>query len=339
MAKTFPYIEVAGSYSDIGHAIGESQKEKIKKHIQFVKNKAGDQYSDYLTQAQEYWHLTEPSFPQYLEELQAIAQSANVDALDYFLCNSSEVFDPESDVGNESGLIYDHCTIAVSFNENGVVIGHNEDWRKEAIDEIYLLKAKIGSTTFFTLNYAWALPSVGVGLNSWGLAQGENYLNQKPQLGIPKVFLCRAITDAKTLDQAEDITRQFTWASGFNHVLAQNHEVRDLEVAPGHNQIGIQKTVSEPYIHTNHCLTNDAKQSETFYTRSSLARYTRAKELVRNDMTREDMIALLSDTENQELPICRPDATIASVVLLPNKREIYVCHGHPCTGEFVKYTL
>lgn len=338
MTKIFPYIEVSGSHTDVGHAIGETMGEIIREKI--AERKATlENYNSYLDKIPPYYHAARDAFPQLVEELEAIVQAARVDPKDYFLFGTDEIYDISEvwDFQNPDNIDSDHCTIAVSFNSNNPVIGHNEDWALSAIDELYLLKATINNTSFLGLNYATHLPGDSASMNNWGLVQCISSLHHQPKIGVPKNFLARAILACHSLDEAENLIRNTNRASGYNHVLVQNQEIRNIESING--QLAIEKEVGQPYVHTNHCLAPELKQFERYRTKSSIRRYQRAKELVKNNMSREEMIALLSDKSNPRYPICREDATIGSVVLIPNKKEVYICSGHPCAGEFVKYTL
>lgn len=333
MAKKFPLIEISGSYSDVGMAIGRTMKPQIQAEITRRRREI-NHYEQLLAKTKPYYELTRQLFPQFIEEMTAIAQTADVPAEEYFFINNQEVFDETEEKDRQHASIPDHCTIAVSFNQDGAVVGHNEDAEGE-VDQMYLLKATVGNVTFFGLNYATGIPGCAASINSYGLVQCLNWLNQTPKIGIPKFFLARAVLECKSLLQAENLIKQTPRASGFNHVLIQNHEVRNIEIAG--EEIAVE-TTNGPYIHTNHYLSDEMKKYETFHTKSSEARYQRAKELIKPNMTPEDMMALLSDRENQEFPISRPGEAVGSIVFVPTQKSVHVCYGHPVVGEYVSYS-
>jgi len=168
------------------------------------------------------------------------------------------------------------------------------------------------------------------------LVQCINYLNQAVKVGVPKFFLARAVLECRTLDEAERIIRKTPCASGFNHVLVQRNEVRDIEIAG--DKVIVEKVVAKPYVHANHYLSY-LKSLEKSRTASSVARYQRARELIKNSMSQVEMKRLLSDTDDRLYPICRKDATLGSAIFLPNKKEAYICSGHPCVGKYLKYRI
>lgn len=318
----FDYLEVKGNYEDIGRAIGAKFRKEIQKQTE-RRQKRIKNYEEFLKRSEPYYKYAKDSFPNLIKELEATADAAGVGVMDYFSMNNGEV------------LTGDHCTVAVSFNEEGALIGHNEDWKSASPDILYLLKATIGDTTFLGLQYKVLMPGVSAAVNNWGLVQCINYLNQVLQVGVPKIFLARAVLECKSLDEAENLIRKTKRASGFNHVLVQGREVRNVEIAG--DKLAVEKVMGKPYVHTNHYLSPNMKFLEKFHTESSEARYERAKELIKSNMTKNEMEELLSDTKNKEYPICREDATLGSLVLLPGLKEIYVCYGHPCAGRFVEY--
>jgi hypothetical protein len=333
--KKFPYLEVRGSYRDIGSAIGETFRDRIGYIINLRKNRIPG-YSELLSQTYDYFQITLKTFPQYVDEMTAIATAARVGVADYFFANTEELYLSEY-VRDRMEHSHDRCTIAVSFTDNGSTIGHNEDWLPENIDNFYILKATIGSVKFLSLSEVNVLPGACASFNNFGLVQCINDLAQISKVGIPKNFLSRAILECQSLQEAETLLLQSKRASGYNHVLVQGNEVHNIEISGDDHDI--QVITQQPYVHTNHFLSRHMVQYETERSESSVARYDRAKELIRNDMTVEDMKTLLRDTKNTEFPICRSDSTIASVIISPNKNEMLVCYGRPCAGEYVSYKL
>lgn len=331
--KKFIVVEVSGSYKDVGNSIGEYFKKEIQANIKTRKRKIPN-YTKYLEKTKAYYDLTKDTFPNLIAESDAIASSADVSISDYFFMNTREVYDIAEEYDKKQAANPDHCTIAVSFN-GGAVVGHNEDWSKEAKDSLYILKATIGDVSFTTLNYKPAISGVAAAMNSYGLVQCINDLYQTTQFGVPKNYLARAVLECRSLDEAEALIRSTKRASGFNHVLVQGMQVRNVEIAA--DEISVQKLIDKSYVHTNHYLSPEMKMLEKFHTKSSEARYKRAVSLVKNGMSFEDMKELLSDTGNKEFPICRSDDTIGSVIALPEKGEFWASYGHPCSNNYLSY--
>jgi len=339
MIKTFPYLEFTGTNRELGLAIGEMFRGKIQEVIEDRKHYIRS-YQSRLNETLPYIKEAKQAFPQYVEEMEGMAEGADVPFIDLFFHNTPEVYDRTREWDREQAQTEDHCTIAVSFRERGALIGHNEDWSIESLDELYVLKATINGTTYLGLNYATFFIGCSATLTSNGLAQCINELHEDGHIGVGKYIVARAVLDSKTLDDAENLIKNTHRASGYNHVLVQDNEVRDIETA-GHD-IDVEKNISRPYAHTNHFLSKrmqQYEQDEASHHKNSYERLARATQLVRNDMTEDQMIALLSDTKNPLYPICREDATIGSVLIEPEQKLIKVCYGPPNRGTFTTYTL
>lgn len=330
----YQILDVQGSHIDVGLAIGESFRTEIQEVIAERKVEIPN-YDSYLEKSKAYFNFTKEVFPHLISETEAIAKAAGVSVVDYFFLNNRETYDPAESYDKKEAVNPDHCTIVVGFGKDGLIVGHNEDWSIDAQDSLYILKATIGDITFTGLNYKTVIAGVSASVNNYGLVQCINDLYQTNQFGVPKNYLARAVLECKTLDDAESLIRNTKRASGFNHVLAQGNEVRNLEIAG--DRLSVEKIIEKPYVHTNHYTSPEMKSLEKFHTKSSEARYARAKELLKDTMELENIKNLLSDTSNLEFPICREDATIGSVIVIPAREMFLASYGHPCSNDYAEY--
>src|SRR5258706_12632736 len=333
--KKFDYLEVDGDYTDLGRAIGTKFKDAIQASVA-RRTKMIPNYDSYLRKTEPYFLATREAFPNLIRELEATAHAAGVGVADLFAINNREVSRswPNQNLVSrrDNG---DHCTVAVSFGDSGAVVGHNEDWDGATPEALYFLKAKIGGTSFMGLQYKKIIPGVAVTMNNWGLVQCINELNPTSQIGVPKNFIAPAVFECKTLDEAENLIRNTKRASGYNHVLIQGNEVRNIETAG--DKIGVEKVIGGTYVHTNHYLTPELIPLEKFHTQSSESRYERAMKIILPGMNVAEMESLLSDKTNKEFPISREDATLGSVVALPKENKMYICHGPSVKGQYEEY--
>lgn len=336
MIKTFPYLEITGSNRDIGLAIGEMFRGKIQEIIADRKHYI-KKYENHIQSTRAYVKEAEDVFPQYVDELRGMADGANVGFLDLFFHNTPEVYDHTLDWDREQAQTEDHCTIAVSFTEDDVIVGHNEDWSIESQDELFVLKSTIGSTTVLCLTYASFLMGASASITSHGMTQCINELHQMSYPGVPKYFIARAALDCPTLFEAEELIRKVKRASGYNHVMVQNRDVRDIELTG--RSMDVEAIRDRPYVHTNHSISEHTIPFQITASQSSISRFNRATELVKNNMTVDEMKALLSDTKDQKFPICRENHTIGSVVIETMKHTMHICYGTPNNGTFVPYRL
>lgn len=324
----FDYLEVSGSYADVGRAIGSKFKKTIQSVIKHRKKRIPD-YDLYLKKTEPYFQITKETFPNLILELEATAKAAEVSVPDYFALNNREVTHKKKEA--------DHCTIAVSFGKGGPVVGHNEDWEGATPDAVYILKATIGDTTFMGLQYKVHTPGVAVSMNSWGLVQCINELNNEAQFGVPKNIVARAVLQCKTLEEAETLIRNTKRASGYNHVLVQGSEMRNIEIAG--DKLSVEKVTGGTYVHTNHYLTPEMIPFEKYHTKSSVARYERAMKMILPEMNKDEMQLLLSDRAHNKYPISRDNATLGSVVAVPKENKMYICYGPSKRGEYNEYAI
>lgn len=335
-SKKLPYYEISGSYQEIGEFIGTTFGEHIREVIKKRKAEINN-YEKYAKKSFESFELTRNSFPDLIAETEATAKSANVPIIDYFFINNQDVYNTTEGFDKLDIANTDHCTVVVGFDQGNPIVGHNEDWLKEAIDELYILKVKMKDFSYIGLNYNYELIGTGVTMNSDGLVQCINDLHRSEKIGVPKIYVARAILEAKSLEEAERIIHSVKRASGYNHVLVQNEEIRNIEIAG--DLLGIERIHAKPYVHTNHYLTPELTKYEEFHTLSSERRYMMAKSFLQDNMKFEDVKGILSNRSDPEHPICRDDETIASSILLPKEKKCYFCYGTPDTGEFIEYTL
>ena len=335
-SKKLPYYEISGGYKEIGEFIGTTFRKQIQESVRKRKLEI-DRYDTYLEKSNACLSITREYFPNLIDESEAIANSAEVPLIDYFFINNREAYDPFEESDRQDMVNQDHCTVVVGFNNGFPIIGHNEDWSIDVIDELYILKVKMKERSFIGLNYNVGVPGLSASMNSFGLVQCINDLHQANGIGVPKNYIARAILEAKSLTEAEEIIESVPRASGFNHVLVQGENVRNIEIAG--DRVGIENSFGKPYIHTNHYLTPELKEYEDFHTKSSERRYERARELVKEKMGFNDVRGILSDRQDSEYPICREKETIGSAIFLPNESKAFFCYGLPSENSFVEYSL
>lgn len=334
--RYLPFYEFSGSYKEFGEFLGTTFRKNIQESIN-RRRKEIPNYNSYLPKSQQCFEITVKYFPNLILESEAIAKAADIPLIEFFFSNNREVYDVAEEWDKKQAVNVDHCTVVAAFDKGKLIVGHNEDWSIEALDELYILKATIGDVKFIGLNYAAAVSGLSASMNSFGLVQCINDIYQSNKIGVPKNYVARAVLEAKTLDEAENIIRYVDRGSGFNHVLAQSNEIRNIEIAG--DSIGVQNVFNSSYVHTNHYLTEELRPLEKFHTRSSEERFNRANELLKENMTWDDIKGILSDTENKEFPICREDETIGSAIFIPSELSASFCYGHPCSGEFKNYSL
>jgi predicted choloylglycine hydrolase len=330
-----PFLEANGNNYEVGLAMGRFFSKQIRKEIEVI-HAFQEDIQWFFDRLLPYKEQTEINFPHLLDEIMGIADGAGVDFNDIFLLNTREVYDL-LDEGREEN--WEHCTIAASFNRDGGIVGHNEDWDESAQDELYILKANINGTQILALNYSGVMPGLSASMNNFGLVQCVNELQHTSEkIGVPKLILARAVLDCSYLEEAVELIETTPRATGFNHLLLQGDTIVDIETSA--NKTFHHRRTKQPFAHTNHYAFQPMIDEEDDSSlANSVARWKRARELLHEDMSVTDMMDLLRDRQNARHPICRLEATIGSVIMQPELQSAYFCYGPPCRGNYSKYTL
>ena len=331
MTGTFPILEIKGNHYDLGYAIGHRFKKAIQQRIQSRKKNIPD-YHYYLEKVDPYYQITKKYLPNIIKELEAMSRASDVSVNDLFFHNCREIYNLFINSSEN-----DHCTTIVSRKANSVLVGHNEDWILEGIEDLYILKANLGKTSILGLANNTLLPGDVAMTNSWGLVQCINELNSESRLGVPKNFVARAVMDCQDINEAISLIKSIPPASGFNHVLVQNNKIVNIEIAA--SKMSIKKINQDFFTHTNHLLSPKLKNVETFRSKSSEIRYNKANKLLKNSQQSiKNIFNILSDTSDGQESICR-DETIASLIFIPQDNEVWICKSRPDKGKYIKYSL
>jgi len=348
-------VKVKGSHREIGQQIGEACIQSIHRMLDVYRQSFSIAYDeirltweDARLQADKYYPFAQEHTPQYVEELDGMAEGAGVSFDDLMVLNCMEAI--------TSDALHLGCTsiaVAAERSENGhVLVGHNEDWLPEDEENVYLIQARPDDEpAFLGITYGGLLPNIG--FNAAGLAQCcDSVYPNDVRVGIPRIFVSRAVLGASQLSKAIRAALMRQRAAGYNHLIADsNGELYSIEVSAHHfaTIYGIDGTM----VHTNHYQTQRMKpyEDKTEDLISSRIRTNRANRLLTHARlhTVESLKAVLSDHVNHPYSICshtEPDdnpldrqKTIASLIMDLTALEMHVCWGNPCTGTYHTYAL
>ena len=146
MPIAFPYIQARGSYRDLGRAVGEAAREQVAAAIDYYREHfvamAGIEFAEAERRAQGYLRYAERHLPQYVEELQGLAEGAGQPFSAVMVPNCGEEFTcatgaTPGDTGFRPAAMRAGrlCTgVAVSAGGRHVV-GHNMDWYAVDLDK------------------------------------------------------------------------------------------------------------------------------------------------------------------------------------------------------------
>ena len=275
------YYEIEGSDPrEIGRALGLQFGDRIRDYIEDLE----DVDDAAWRRAQMLLQQTEKYFPQYVAELQAYADAAEVELLDLWAVAIEDQLYPDAS---------ERCTTVVT--NQGRLIGHNEDWDPDASTEICVLKKRTGRTTSLELYYYGApLGGVALSISSRGHVQAINSLaHADSRDGVPKHAIARALSELRS--GADDLDRilAIPRSSGFAHILVdRTGQLTSIECTATQHRATRPET---PFVHTNHLLDPVLRQRGLVVSESSLDRYEHAAAMASRSMTVTSMTSLVGD--------------------------------------------
>jgi isopenicillin-N N-acyltransferase-like protein len=348
-------IHVQGTHHAIGQQIGDTCREEINRMLAIYRNMFDTAYDEIqltwdeaILQGRKYYPFAEEFMPQYVAELEGMAETSGVDFEDLMVLNSMEAI--------TSDALHLGCTsVAISAErtaDHHVLVGHNEDWLPEDEENTYLIHASPDDEpAFLAITYGGLLPNIG--FNQHGIAQCcDSVYPDDVRVGVPRVFVSRAVLAAPRIAEAIRRVLLKKRAAGYNHLLVDpNGELYNIEVSA--RKFATIYGMDGYLAHTNNYLTNRMKQVEdhTEDLIGSRVRANRALRLLRgsNAHSTESLKTILSDHVNHPNSICshvEPEdnpldrqKTIASLIMDLTALEMHVCWGNPCQGDYHTYQL
>lgn len=351
----YPLVEASGSHLEIGRTIGAVMKEQIsglldlspdfKKSVDYLNGRGRDTVQRMLNH-------TKMHFPQYVEELQGMAESLGVPFRSLF------AFNCRSEISVLTSPPPGCSTIAL--RESGrMILVHNEDGSDLNIGRMFLVKVTPPSgVTFLSFVYPGLLPGNGPGCNRFGVAQSTNYIQPlKVADGVPRYIIGRALLESKNLDEAIATATMTPRAFAWHYNLASLTEGRVLSVEtiahpePKHHIIEVEGV----YIHTNHLLhpgmTSEDEKTPPPYDVPYISSTTRMEVLNEAVEKRglptnvEEIISLLSLHKRRPYSPCRHPkgkvrgSTLGTAVFEASSIGMTLYHGNPCRGLKKQYVV
>lgn len=351
-----PLVRVSGTHREIGRQLGEACKTQVRRSIDNAHILLESGY-DVLQltwegakiQARKYMPFAQERFPQYIEEMQGIAEGAGVPFEDVAVINAMEAVTSDA-------LHLTKCTsLAVNdlrTADGHVLIGHNEDWVPEDEDDVYLVHASpVDEPPFLAMTYGALLPNIG--FNAAGIAQCcDSVYPTDSRIGIPRVIVSRAVLGSRTPGDAIRCTLSPHRAAGYNHLLVhESGEIYNVEVSA--KSFAILYGRDGFAIHTNFYQDPQmqAIEDEPDELVGTRVRYFRALRLLTSMQKHSinSIQAILRDHINFPNSICNHaehdldpldrEKTINSLVMDLTARALHIAWGNPCENNYHTFHL
>jgi isopenicillin-N N-acyltransferase-like protein len=294
-----------------------------------------------LQQSAHYLEFSRQVYPQYVEELEGIAEGANAPFEEVYLSMCEELWEVAAWRG-----CTDMAARGRATQDGSTLIAHTNDLLPRAEEHLVLLKVQAGDEPEF-LGISSGGIAISAGFNAAGISLTGNQLdNNDIRPGVPRLLVVRAILASPHLSEAMDHCLLPQRASSYNNVLADaNGEVYSMEgSATDCEPIYIEDDI---LAHTNHYLSQSTRKFEADRNSigNSVLRYNRAMRLLRENsgqLTPELFQILLADHAGYPTSICKhgtETVTVFSIVIQLEQLRAWIGRGRACQTEYVEYQL
>ena len=339
MDEKFPEFKFTGSPFEIGFEHGKLMRSKIRKSLEFYKKIWQAEDEVILETVIPFKEAIKENFPELGEEIEGIAEGAEIDDLWIYALNSrTEILAKfRSQAPNE-------CTAAY-FAESRL-LAQNWDWAQELEDLVFLMRIEYGDKSILQLTEPGIIGKIG--FNTYGLGVCLNLLKTgKDAWGVPIHVLLRVVLECSSISEVEEKLEKVKFGKSSNMLIGDSRgNYLSLEFAA--ENVYSARLTDKYMVHTNHYLRVDINKDPVEFA-SSFSRYGRATEIIEElPKTIQGMKDLLGDQKRTDLPICRPYVedelignvgTVTSIIMdLPN-REMHITKGNPFQNQYVTIYL
>ncbi|MDB4992188.1 MAG: uncharacterized protein JWL75_433 [Parcubacteria group bacterium] len=303
-------IEAKGGYFDCGKAFGAACAESIAYRL--AREFRANAVESYIEELKKVDALCRTLYPEYVEELEGIAEGSGADYWSLLLLNTPELMER-----------HQGCTTVAVSNESEVYLVHNEDGNgNERSEDCVILHYVLPNCSFYAFTYAGEIAGGSYSWNSHGLYFSVNYL--KPieidfTGRVSRNFVARKVVEAKSIQDAITVLEHGQDVSGYHYYMGQGTELVSIENFQ--NEVSVKKVMGVD-VHANHYL------HEQFVDRASgkpnsLTRQKRAEELKQQGV---DPLHMLADRANLPNAICTEFGdglhTISTIGFYPKEHVI-----------------
>ena len=356
-----PTLDLSGTPAQIGAAHGESQRQRIREHLDIFLGWLLRSSAVSLTE-ETLWARWAPQVavnqaaaPALVEEMHGIARGAAVPFERVFLLNS--LLDLNSFRYQEMADNFPGCSTFAVVAEEGTgrtLVGQTYDMPELHQDYLVLLRLRPAAGPRQLL-FSFAGIVGAAGLNEAGLAVNINYLSPTDVgLGRLHSVVVRQILASASLADALTPPAVPPRAGGAHYLVAdQDGNVVSVETTARRQRVFHLE--GNGLGHTNHYLSEWLKEVEHIRAGSigsSLARYTALRRYLHDQGQHLTVNALMELTRNHTSyprSICAHGSpgeaagtrgrTVAAMVQIPAERTLHITRGCACENDYHAVTL
>jgi len=350
-------IELSGTYFEIGEqwgkAFGNDIKASVNAEIHGLAHFFNVKKTQLVSMASRFLPMAREYDPEFIEVLNGFAAGADIPFEEVFALRS--LLELTFFMQKIPAMCTAVAVTGSATKDNQTIIGQNIDWHPGIPVKLFHIKwpngvrqlsLSLGGIWEYSLSSHPDYSPFGITATAT-VAYKENQDINKPPLSM----IMSKAGRQKRLDGALSIfinakkdLASFLMASGEGDILGFECVAGDMAVLnPELNGL----------IHANHYLTERFKPYEFFsaYVPDSYLRYARLKQLVQanyGQITPMMMMKFLSNHKGFPKSICThadpdsnlpPSVTLASIVMVPEEKKMYVARGNPCETKYLEYTI
>jgi isopenicillin-N N-acyltransferase-like protein len=379
----FVHVQARGSYRELGLAVGEAARPQVEASVAFFRDNfaamsGGLPFEEAQRQAAAYEAYARRYLPQYVEELEGLAEGSGVPFAELLVPNCGEEFTAaEPTVGSAPGLGLpdetgpggapssttprggrvggDRCTAAAVVSRGRRVVGHNMDWYVIDAPNNVLFDLTVPDGTRI-LGIAGAPYLLMLGMNSHGIANVSNSVHSTDnRIGVPNAFVRRSSIEAATLEEAVARGELAARARGTNHFLADlGGRLWDIEASATATAFA-DHTSAGFMAHTNHYAAPAMEPYEGSRHRESRTRLATAEAMLAEGVARDDdpveLVArvlrchgpspdeCICGHPDETEPLAERVMTVGSMICDLDERRLYACAGAPCENAYRVFSM
>lgn len=350
-------LELKGSYFEIGEQWGKAVKNDLKPSMSAELEGLGQFFgtgkSALVTAASKLLPKAKEYDPEFIEVLNGFSQGAQIPFKEVFAirCLLELTF-----------FMHKIPAMCTSFSVCGsatldgrTIIGQNIDWHPGIPmkmlkitwpNNVKQLSLSLGGIWEYSLSSHSSSSPFGIVANAT-----VAYKEDQNVVKAPLSIVMSKASRQKRLDGALSVFIQgkkdlagFLMANGEGDMLGIECVADDIE---------IMYPEKDALVRANHYLTDRFKPYDFFtsYVPDSYLRYARLKRLVRENHGRvapRMMMTFLADHTGYPKSICThvdpesnlpPSVTLASIIMIPQEKIMYVAYGNPCENDYIKYSI
>ena len=223
-----PVLEFRGTHREVGQQIGQRMQLALESMLSRLRQDlpAGINWDRMVQEADLYLAHSRATYPQYVEELEGVAEGASVPFAELFVGMCEELWAPEA----WSHGCTDMAARGRATADGSTLLAHTNDLGPEAEEDLVILKVQAGDEPQFLgissggLAYSAGFNAAGIGLT------GNEVEANDTRVGVPRLLTVRAILAARRLEEAVDACLLPHRASSYNNVVADAHgEIYSME--------------------------------------------------------------------------------------------------------------